>query len=40
MGHHEWKVTVYENGKFLLNLSLNNDIEIIKNEIKNFRKKN
>ena len=28
MSHHEWTITVYENGKFLLNLSLS-DTEII-----------
>ena len=39
MGHHEWTLTVNENGKFLPNLSLNNDIEIIKNKIENFSEK-
>jgi len=31
MGHHEWTIAVYENGKLLRNLSLNNDPEY-KNE--------
>ena len=30
MGHYEWTITVYENGKFLLGLSLNNYTESIK----------
>ena len=34
MGHNEWTITVYEDGKFLLNLSPDND-EIIK-KIKKF----
>jgi len=34
-GHYEWTITVYRNGKFLLKLSLNNDTEIIKSQIKN-----
>jgi len=33
MGHHWWTITIYENGKLLLNLSLNNDTEIIKNKV-------
>jgi len=32
-------VTVYENDKFILNLSLNNDTEIIEDKIKNFSRK-
>jgi len=28
-GHHEWAITVYENGKILLNSSQNNDTEIV-----------
>jgi len=36
MGHHEWTITVDENCKFLLNLSLNNDTGIINNLITKF----
>jgi len=33
MGHHEWAITVHKNGKFLLNLLLKNDTEILINKI-------
>jgi len=39
MGHHRWTITVYENGKFLLNLPLNNDTDIIEIELKKFSRK-
>jgi len=31
MDHHEWTITVCENGNFLFNLSLSNDTENINN---------